>query len=204
MADRDKISSNIHPLYRNICNQIFEAQSPLAIAESVLRPLREDVKTLGSAPVKLIRQAITRLKSILELPMFKMMADWDGEHQNIDELIRKIKGTRDGLEWAGMACHQVLSRLETGEQIQDIGLEMYKQYILNIYKARVEEGIPPTNADLDYETIEKHLALIRPHVEEEIKHLAHQLARHKNINSLHLPDRSKPLEDILHSSLDEI
>ena len=119
MADRDKIPSGIPRNYKGLYKQVCEQQAPGAIAQSALRPLRHSVKALGNSPIGVISQATAQLKSIAGNSLLKEQVDWDEEHQKIDEFANKMTEGLDGLEWALMACHQVASRLEFGEEIPD-------------------------------------------------------------------------------------
>jgi hypothetical protein len=202
MADRDRIPSTIPKQYIGIYKQVCERQAPIAIAESALRPVRDSAKTLGNSPVNLVNRVGNWLKPMVENSLFKREVRWGKEHQRVDDFTKETEGDLDGIEWASMACHQILIRLEAGDQIQNIKLALYKQYFLNIWIAQFEECIPQLQqhyADADQENIDLHLTLVRPYLEQEIEYLAKQLAKHGNVNSLNLPDRTIPTEQILSS-----
>lgn len=155
MPDGVKISNSSHPLYRKTLQQICENQDAESIAISAIRSIKQDIKQFGQGGSALIAQATSRLSLISGNSLLRgMNIDWDEEFDIIAAIAKDATGDPFHVDRAAEACSQVLIRAEAGEIIGDVKLELEKERMLAIYKARVGEA--PINSyckNADYEQL---------------------------------------------------
>ena len=130
MPDRDKIPARVPRHFQSVYKQLCELQSPEVIAESSLRPLRESLQGFGNAPIKFIKKSADWLKPLSGNSLLTQATEWDKEHLQVRTFAEEIsEGNLDGVELALRACHQIIQRMEYGEQIQDVESEIVKDYL---------------------------------------------------------------------------
>jgi hypothetical protein len=200
MADRDKIPASIPRHYRDVYQQMCELQDPEAVAQSALRPLRQSLQLFENSPINFMKRVAQYLQPMTGNSMLPKMANWDREHDQVQKFAEETDGNHDAIDLATRACCQLLNKLEKGEQIQDLPVELYTLYLTNILDAQIYENIFISDlgeGELDEQAGKEYLQSLRHHSSNEVDYFAQQLARHGNVNALTLPNRKQSTEELL-------
>ncbi len=200
MADRDKIPSNIPKQYKPVYQQICELQDPTVIAQSALKPIRERLQSFGNSPVEFIHKVAQYLQPMSGNSMLLKMVDWNEEHKRINELSNEFSENHNAIDIAKRGCHQILSKLEDGEMLQEPTAELLKSFISNIWRSEVEENvlmIDLAQGELNEQFAEEYFQDIQTSLSSETESFVDQLTRHKNVNALRLPNRNQSTDQLL-------
>ncbi|MCB9134263.1 MAG: hypothetical protein H6636_02485 [Anaerolineales bacterium] len=188
MPDRAKIPRAIPRIYKTTYKQVCEAQNPDSIAYSAFRKLKKELKGFGLGGTELINQVVDRIEPKNQPSLFEKLPEyWDDNHAWLDRRAQQVMGDREFVELAANAARKVFIRLEEGETIPNVYLELNKVYILNIFEAHFTGRIPlqfSHHANADYQSIMQHISETIPLLEKEIEHYILGINEHQKINLL--------------------
>lgn len=173
MPDRVKLPQGFPRRYGGIYKQVCEQQNPSSVARSAVRCLRKDCRDNGQGGITLIAEITDLIDPMCKNSLLRMMPDsWHEIYERIDLRVQLNDGDPYFLELAADACKQIATKREYGEEIENVELEIKKQFYLNVFAAQIEERIPyqtSFHAGADYDTIKTHLSKITPYLEQEIE-----------------------------------
>jgi len=125
MPDVDRVYANLPRRYQKVYKQICEGYfSDATLAYESLRPLRKDIKSYGSPPLRFLFEAARALNDIQTSPLFINTINWGEENKQIRELkstySQKFRSEQRGMDLAEIALRKLFKGLKIARPLTQI------------------------------------------------------------------------------------
>jgi hypothetical protein len=140
MPDRVVLSTSVPKAYQHVLMQVNNLQDPESIRDTFLRNTTKELKQNGQSGDELIERALPRFELLKNSSLLFGIASYNEEYAFIEKLVSKISGNRHHLYWAADAVRQVLLRMEHGEHIDNVELEIYRERMCTIFDANIADS----------------------------------------------------------------
>lgn len=199
MPDADVIYADVDSRHKSVYHQLSAGLATgQELARAELSVLKNELKSYGDGPYKLIRNAAGLISAHCGGPLLTNIVDWRDLRRAVQQAAQEVSKTmvtdKRSMAVAIDACCSIINEMENGIAIDtcDLEFETTRAFMLRIYEANFEERVPlvKPQASIDLEEVHQRLSDMRPHIEKGIYHFASSHVRNGNIRAIRMPRRA--------------